>query len=701
MSNKINALEKYSKFYDKSQFLILHEEMSFAEYIDLCQENPRLARNAFQYVYDMIISKGVTTFERYRKTYKKYNFFTDSETPVFGLEDTLARFVSFVHGAAGGYGTERRVLLLHGPVGSSKSTICRGLKRGLEEYSRKQEGAWYTYKWVNLPVVEDNDGPALYTSKEDTCPMNDNPIKLMPVDSNIQNNMRQNFLNELNSILRESLPEEEKNSSYTLGMEGDLNPRCKLYMDELLKRYNGDWEAVVNNHIRVVRKIHSETDRIGIGTFQPKDEKNQDSTELTGDMNFAKIGHFGKDSDPRAFNFDGEFQIANRGVVEFIEMLKLDNAFLYDLLGASQEHNIKPKKFSQVTIDQVIVAHTNTPEFERLQNNQFMEALRDRTIKIDVPYLTEWSDEIKVYQHNYGGDNVRQHIMPHTLEIAALFAILTRLEDDTDSKMDLIHKAKLYDGRQLPGWTEDTVKELKDKFPQEGFHGLSARYIQDKIANCLASHKDYVNVFHVLSELKDGLSNSSLITNKEDIKRYEYCAQLAIKELDEILKNEVQRALVADEKAIDRMCAKYVDNIIAYVNKEKMIHQITGSKMDPDERLMRAIEEKAGIPEQGCDDFRRSLAAFIGTLATRGKQFRWDSNPQLKSALESKIFEDVKDTIKLSSLTKESAQLDPDLQEKIDAIKTRLIKQYGYNQQSATDVLDYCSSIFARGDVQS
>jgi len=330
-----------------------------------------------------------------------------------------------------------------------------------------------------------------------------------------------------------------------------------------------------------------------------------------------------------------------------------------------------------------------------------MEALRDRTIKIDVPYLTEWSDEIKVYQHNYGGDNVRQHIMPHTLEIAALFAILTRLEDDTDSKMDLIHKAKLYDGRQLPGWTEDTVKELKDKFPQEGFHGLSARYIQDKIANCLASHKDYVNVFHVLSELKDGLSNSSLITNKEDIKRYEYCAQLAIKELDEILKNEVQRALVADEKAIDRMCAKYVDNIIAYVNKEKMIHQITGSKMDPDERLMRAIEEKAGIPEQGCDDFRRSLAAFIGTLATRGKQFRWDSNPQLKSALESKIFEDVKDTIKLSSLTKESAQLDPDLQEKIDAIKTRLIKQYGYNQQSATDVLDYCSSIFARGDVQS
>jgi len=116
-------------------------------------------------------------------------------------------------------------------------------------------------------------------------------------------------------------------------------------MSMLLKRYDGDWAAVVENHVRVIRRIHSETDRVGIGTFQPKDEKNQDSTELTGDMNFSKIGQFGSDSDPRAFNFDGEFEIANRGVCEFIEMLKLDNAFLYDLLGATQEHSIKPKKF--------------------------------------------------------------------------------------------------------------------------------------------------------------------------------------------------------------------------------------------------------------------------------------------------------------------------------------------------------------------
>ena len=681
------TLSRYSKLFDRERFLSLNEEMAFSDYIDMSLAKPTLARNAFQYVYDMIISKGTSTFERYRKTYTKYHFFDDQEIPIFGLEETLQSLVDFIHGAAGHYGTEKRVLLLHGPVGSSKSTICRLIKRGLEVYSSTDDGAWYTYKWVNLPFegIE-----AIYT--EDTCisPMNENPLKLMPV------NMRRNLLKDLNKAYA------DQGGPYELICEGELNPRCKLFMTELLRKYEGDWEKVVNNHIKVIRKTHSEVDRVGIATFQPKDEKNQDSTELTGDMNFAKIGHFGSDSDPRAFNFDGEFEVGNRGVVEFIEMLKLANEFLYDLLGVSQEHQIKPKKFSQIVVDELIIAHTNNPEYEKLRNNQHMEALRDRTVKVDVPYLLRWSDEMKVLEQDYGPNQVKQHIMPHTLEIAAFFAVLTRLHDDGDGKLDLRDKAKLYDGRSLPGWTEDSVKELRDKYPSEGMDkGVSARYVQDKISNCMARRKDYVNVFHVLSEIKSGLGNSSLITNVEDIKRYEFCAELAIKELDEILKNEVQRALVADEKAIERLCAKYVDNVISYVNDEKMINPITNEPMDPDERLMRSIEEKNGIPEQGCDDFRRSLAAFIGTLASRKKEFKWDSNHELKRALEAKVFEDVKDTIKLSALTKEAAELDPDLQEKIDAIKTRLIRQFGYNDQSATDVLDYVSSIFARGDTSN
>jgi len=182
----------------------------------------------------------------------------------------------------------------------------------------------------------------------------------------------------------------------------------------------GDWQTVIG-HIRVHRLILSEKDRIGIGTFQPKDEKNQDSTELTGDINYRKIAEYGSDSDPRAFNFDGEFNIANRGIIEFVEILKLDVAFLYDLLGATQEHKIKPKKFPQTDIDEVILGHTNEPEYKKLQSNEFMEALRDRTVKIDIPYISRLAEEVKIYERDYNAHKIRgKHIAPHTLEMAAM-----------------------------------------------------------------------------------------------------------------------------------------------------------------------------------------------------------------------------------------------------------------------------------------
>jgi serine protein kinase len=349
-------------------------------------------------------------------------------------------------------------------------------------------------------------------------------------------------------------------------------------------------------------------------------------------------------------------------------------------------------------VDELIIGHTNGPEFERLKGNRFMEALKDRTIKTDVPYLLRWSDEIKVLQQDYGPDKIKAHIMPHTLEIAALFAILTRLVNDPDIKLDLRDKAKLYDGKSLPNWTEDSVKELRDKHPDEGLAcGVSARYVQDKISNCLSRQKTYVNAFHVLNELKSGLYNSSLI-DSEKIDDYIRAWDLAVKELQEILKNEVQKALISDEHLIERVCAKYIDNVVAYVNDEKVRNPITGQDQHPDERLMRSIEEKIKIPEQGSKDFRRSIAAFIGTLAARKQEFRWDSNPELRRALEAKLFDDTRATIKLSSLSSEAAAVDPELQEKIDAIKTRLIKNFGYNEQSATDVLEYVGTIFASGD---
>jgi serine protein kinase len=653
---------------------------SFAEYLDLVRKNPLICRNAFQRVYDMVVSWGSDEITRNKRTITTYRFFqdpfSDGKDAIFGLEEALQRLVGVLKSGANGFGTEKRIILLHGPVGSSKSTIVRLLKKGLEHYSRSDEGAIYTFQWR---VDED--------SAWEDSPMHEDPLKLIP------NSARVEFLNQLlEDVDTDSL-------RYPLEIAGDPDPASRFNFKLLLEKYNGDWWTILEKHVRVRRMLISEKDRVGIGTFQPKDEKNQDSTELTGDINYRKIALYGSDSDPRAFNFDGEFNIANRGIIEFIEILKLDVAFLYDLLGATQEHKIKPKKFAQTDIDEVILGHTNEPEYKKLQSNELMEAFRDRTVKIDIPYNTVLNDEVKIYTRDFSSGKLKgRFVAPHTVEISAMWAILTRLEEPKNASLSLLQKLKLYNGKTLAGFTEDNVNELRESAPREGMQGISPRYIQDKISNALvADHGDgTINPFMVLNELDSGLRHHSLIASEDLRKHYRDLLAVVKEEYEDIIKNEVQKAISADEDAIGRLCANYVDNVKAYTQREKVRNKYTGQDEEPDERLMRSIEEKIDIPESRKDDFRREIMNYIGALAIEGKQFHYWTNERLQKALELKLFEDQKDSIKLTNLI--SNVIDKETQEKIDVVKTRLIKNYGYNDVSATDVLNYVASIFARGD---
>jgi serine protein kinase len=670
---------------DQKHFRELHWTGSLEEYLAIVSQHPSVTRNAFQRIYDMIMFHGTEEFVDAKKRLIRYKFFSDDsfdgDDAVFGLEISLMRLVNFFKSAAQGYGTEKRVLLLHGPVGSSKSTIVRRIKRGLERYTKTEEGALYTYDWY-LGDVEDIEAGRVKESDWEPCPMREEPLHLIPPD------LRQVFAERFN----EGRPSEEH-----IAIVGDLCPVCRYNYRDLMRRYDGDWSKMIR-HIRVRRLVFAEQDRVGVGTFQPKDEKNQDSTELTGDINYRKIAIYGSDSDPRAFNFDGEFNIANRGVIEFIEMLKLDVAFLYDLLGASQEHKIKSKKFAQTDIDEVIIGHTNEPEYRRLENNEFMEALKDRTVRIDIPYITRLRDEIRIYARDFNRKKVRVHIAPHTIEMAAMWAVLTRLEEPKKANLTLLQKMKLYNGKTLPGFTEDNIKELRKEASREGMEGISPRYIQDKISNALVIYQEegYINPFMVLTELETGLKNHALIINEDDRRRYRDLLSVVREEYTEIVKNEVQRAISADEEAITRMCANYIDNIKAYTQRERIRNKYTGQYEEPDERLMRSIEEKIDIPESRKDDFRREIMNYIGALAIEGKHFDYRTNERLHKALELKLFEDQKDSIKLTSLV--SQVIDKDTQEKIDVVKSRLIRDFGYNEHSATDVLNYVASIFARGD---
>ena len=655
-----------------------HWQGSFDDYLDIVRLNPKVTRNAHQRLYDMVMSYGTYEIDSGKDTLTRYSFFDDpmgeGQDAIFGLTRPLQALVNVFKSAALGYGAEKRVLLLHGPVGSSKSTIARLLKKGLERYARTEEGALYTFGW------KEEDGSITWD------PMHGEPLQLVPMAQR----------ESISAWLNEGRGEDD----FKAEIRGDICPLSRFMYQERMQKYNGDWTKVVGD-IVVRRMLMSEQDRIGIGTFQPKDEKNQDSTELTGDINYRKIAEYGSDSDPRAFNFDGEFNVANRGMIEFIEVLKLDVAFLYDLLGASQEHKIKPKKFAQTDIDTVIIGHTNEPEYKKLQSNEFMEALRDRTIKIDVPYVTKLSEEIRIYQKDYNTKRVRgKHIAPHTLEVAAMWALLTRLEQPNHHGLTLIQKMKLYNGKSLPGFTTENVTSLRKECKHEGLEGISPRYVQDKISNALVVNPaaTSLNPFMVLKELESGLKHHSLIGD-EGI-RARYCELIAAvkDEYTDIVKNEVQRAIAADEEALTRLCSNYIDNVKAYTQHEKVKNKFTGEQEEPDERLMRSVEERIDIPETRKDDFRREIMNYIGALALDGKKFDFRTNERLQKALEMKLFEDQKDTIKLTSLV--SNVVDADTQEKIDIVKSRLIRDFGYNDESATDVLQYVASIFARGDAK-
>src|SRR5437764_11419502 len=284
---------------DLSDYRKKHWDGSFEEYLNIVVEHPEVTRTAYQRLYDMILSHGTEEVYENKDKLTRYKFFTEFAAKhadaIYGLDRPLMQLANTFKSAAKGYGTERRVLLLHGPVGSSKSNIARLLKRGLEEYSRCDEGMLFSFTWK---------GPDGTWLKD---PMHGEPLLLIPLD------MRATVLARIN--------EGRKHDEYHAQIKGDISPYSRYMFNERLQKYDGDVSAMLAEEIKIYRMTLSEQDRIGIGTFQPKDEKNQDSTELTGDLNYRKIAEYGSDSDPRAFNFHGELNIAKLGVITFIQRL--------------------------------------------------------------------------------------------------------------------------------------------------------------------------------------------------------------------------------------------------------------------------------------------------------------------------------------------------------------------------------------------
>ncbi|TXK85621.1 PrkA family serine protein kinase [Paenibacillus sp. N3.4] len=610
---------------------------TFAEYIELLRKNPGLARTAHSRVYDMIASQGIND----QSGHKSYKFFNQE---IFGLDRAIEKLVEeYFHSAARRLDVRKRILLLMGPVSGGKSTIVTMLKRGLEQFAKTELGAVYAIKG---------------------CPMHEDPLHLIPME------------------LR---PEIERELGVKI--EGTLCPSCQM---RLKTEYKGCIEDVF-----VERVFISEEARVGIGTFSPSDPKSQDIADLTGSIDFSTITEFGSESDPRAYRFDGELNKANRGIMEFQEMLKCDEKFLWNLLSLTQEGNFKAGRFALISADELIIAHTNETEYKSFIANKKNEALQSRMIVMPIPYNLRVSDEEKIYYKLIGqSDMSHVHIAPHALRVAAIFSILTRLKETKKQGMDLVKKMRMYDGEVVEGYKEADLKEMQNEFLEEGMSGIDPRYVINRISSALIRQDlQCINALDVLRALKDGLDQHPSIT-KDERERFLNFISVARKEYDDIAKKEVQKAFVYSfEESAKTIFDNYLDNIEAYCNWAKIKDPLTGEEMDPDERLMRSIEEQIGISENAKKAFREEILIRISSYSRKGRKFDYSSHERLREAIEKKLFADLKDIVKIttSSKTPDEKQL-----KKINDVTKQLIDEHGYCPVCANELLRYVGSLLNR-----
>ncbi|ERN51159.1 PrkA family serine protein kinase [Alkalihalophilus marmarensis] len=631
----MDILKKIENFREEEERL--KWEGTFADYLDLLREKPYVAQTAHSRVYHMIKDAGVEE----ENGGKKYSFFSDQ---IYGLEESIEKLVEeYFHSAAKRLDVRKRILLLMGPVSGGKSTLVTMLKRGLEQYSRSDQGAVYAIKG---------------------CPMHEDPLHLIP------QHLRGDFFEE-----------------YGVKIEGNLSP---LNMMRLEQEYGGRIEDVM-----VERIFFSEDKRTGIGTFSPSDPKSQDIADLTGSIDFSTIAEYGSESDPRAYRFDGELNKANRGMMEFQEMLKCDEKFLWHLLSLTQEGNFKAGRFALISADELIVAHTNESEYKSFISNKKNEALHSRIIVMKIPYNLKVSEEERIYKKMIQDSDLSHvHIAPHALKVAAIFTILTRLKDPKKQGVDLVKKMRLYDGESVEGFNSQDLEELKAEHPDEGMSGIDPRYVINRISSAIIRKQlTSINALDVLRSIKEGLNQHASIS-QEDRERYMDFIAVARKEYDKIAKKEVQKAFVYSyDESAKTLMDNYLDNVEAYCNKNKLRDPLTGEEMTPDEKLMRSIEEQIGISENAKKAFREEILIRISAYARKGKKFDYNSHERLREAIQKKLFADLKDIVKITTSVKtpDESQL-----KKVNEVIARLIDEHGYNSTSANELLRYVGSLLNR-----
>jgi len=610
------------------------------DYLKLLEADPSIASLAHRRLYNQILSYGMTVLDEGDKRCNKlfdgdrvkvYDYFSSQ---FFGMERPLEKVMRFLHSAAMKGEESRQVLLLLGPVGAGKSALVEHIKTALEE----------------CEMIYVLDG----------CPVREEPLHLIP------------------RSLRDEFEEE-----YSIKIEGDLCPVCR---HRLLNEFEGDFTK-----FPITQTSFSVRGRKGVGVVPPMDPNTQDTSLLIGSEDISKLDLYPED-DPRALSLNGAFNVGNRGIVEFVEVFKNEIEFLHTMITATQEKNVpSPGKQAMIYFDGVILAHCNEAEWNKFKAEHTNEAILDRIVRVNVPYCLEYEQEVKIYEKLIARSDYRCHIAPHTLEIAAMFAVLSRLKPS--SKVDPLTKMKIYNGEEIveSGLVKKVdIKDLREEVLDEGMTGISTRFIMKAIDAALAdSTKSMITPISIRDTLIKQVKEQ--IVSADNRKFYlQFLQKILHEEYLSLLEKEITKAFVTayDEQA-ESLFNNYLDHAEAYVNNTKVKDQVTSEDMEPDEKFLQSIEEQIGIKGSSKNNFRADITSYMFAKLRRNETIDWRSYGPLREAIENKLVASVRD---ISRIVTKSKSRDTKQQKKFNAMVTTLIEDYGYNEDSAEEVLKFASN---------
>ncbi len=611
------------------------------DYLELVKNDPTVTKMSHARIYDMIISSALRSIHetddpRTKRLYKDepikvYNFFADE---FFGIERTIAQIVRYFHSASLKGEESRQVLYLMGPVGSGKSSLVERIQRGLEQ----------------LEPVYAIEG----------CPMHEEPLHLIP------RHLRREFEKMLG-----------------VHIEGDLCPVCRFRLKE---SYGLRYEEV-----QVETRNFSKRNRVGIGVVPPVDPNNQDTSVLIGSEDISKLDQY-SEGDPRVLELNGALNVGNRGLVEFIEVFKNETEYLHAMITATQEKVMPaPGRHGMVYVDTCILAHSNEAEWQKFKADHTNEAILDRIVVVKVPYNLRLSEEVKIYQKIIRNSDFRAHVAPHTLELASMFAILSRLEPT--SKCDLMTKLRLYNGEEVveKGRTKKIdVQELKEDAKREGMSGISTRFIMKALDNALSDNVsgNCINPINVREAL---ISMSKEADLPDDTRKQylEFLQDTLHKEYLDLLEKEITRAFVYSyQEQAESLFQNYLDHAEAYVNKTKVRDRNTKEELPPDEGFLKSIEEQIAIIGSAADGFRQEVIAYLWASSRRGEKVSYRSYEPLKEAIEKKLMTSVRD---ISRIITKARTRDEEQSEKYSSMVKNLLEN-GYCESCVDVVLKYAAN---------